>query len=68
MECSDSYNPYSILSFYACLDNVCDNAHINKVNLNNPLYFMGIDGKIRTIKTLTVDINGNVILKEEIDT
>lgn len=68
MECSDFYKPSTLYNLYCALDNVCDNAHINKVDIYKPIYFIDADNKIRMIKTLTVDDKGNVYLKEEFDT
>lgn len=65
MECLDSREKLStVYNLYCCLDN----AHINKVEIYSPIYYLDKDGNIRTIKTLTVDINGNVYLKEEFGT
>lgn len=69
MECLDSREKLStVYNLYCCLDNLCDNAHINKVDIYSPIYYLDKDSNIRTIKTVTVDINGNVYLKEEFDT
>lgn len=69
MECSDLHEGHStVYNLYCCLDNVCDNASINKVDIYSPIYYLDKDGNVRTIKTLTVDTNGKVYLKEEFDT
>lgn len=68
MERSDLSKQSTIYNLYCALDNVCDNAHINKVDIYNPIYFLDADGKIRPIRTLTVDNKGNVYLKEEFNT
>lgn len=69
MECLDSHERLStVYNLYCCLDNVCDNASINKVDIYSPIYYLDKDGNVRTIKTLTVDSNGNVYLKEEFNT
>lgn len=39
MECLDSREKLStIYNLYCCLDNLCDNAHINKVDINGNVY------------------------------
>lgn len=69
MECSDSRERIStVYNLYCCLDNVCDNASVNKVDIYSPIYYLDKDGNVRTIKTLTVDTKGKVYLKEEFDT